>query len=117
MLEGGKGVGITCSAYTGVLPAWGEVEIRVDLYSDMCSPPSSSRLLPGVACPHAPRASSVCAPPREHACLHGGSRHAALTGTMMMTTGMTVMIVVVVVVMMIGMGAGAGCSATDWWRK
>lgn len=36
MLEGGKGVGITCSAYTGTVPAWGEVEIRVDLYSDMC---------------------------------------------------------------------------------
>lgn len=35
-MAGGKGVGITCSAYTGTVPAWGEVEIRVDLYSDMC---------------------------------------------------------------------------------
>ena len=36
MLEEGKGVAMTCASYAGPIPAWGEVELRVDLYSDMC---------------------------------------------------------------------------------
>ena len=36
MLEAGNGVALTCASYTGKVPAWGEVELRVDLYSDMC---------------------------------------------------------------------------------
>lgn len=37
MLEDGQGAAITCSSYQGALPAWGEVEIRIDLYSDMAA--------------------------------------------------------------------------------
>jgi hypothetical protein len=36
MLEAGNGVAITCASYSGKVPAWGEVELRVDMYSDMC---------------------------------------------------------------------------------
>jgi len=36
MLEAGNGVAITCASYSGRVPAWGEVELRVDVYSDMC---------------------------------------------------------------------------------
>ncbi len=36
MLEGGHGVAVTCASYSGKVPAWGEVELRLDLYSDMC---------------------------------------------------------------------------------
>lgn len=36
MLEAGNGIAITCSSYSGKVPAWGEVELRVDMYSDMC---------------------------------------------------------------------------------
>lgn len=36
MLEAGHGIAITCASYSGKVPAWGEVELRVDVYSDMC---------------------------------------------------------------------------------
>ncbi|EKX39969.1 hypothetical protein GUITHDRAFT_143127 [Guillardia theta CCMP2712] len=36
MLEGGKGFAVTCSTYTGRIEPWGEVEVRVDLFSDVC---------------------------------------------------------------------------------
>jgi len=36
MLEAGNGIAFTCSSYSGKVPAWGEVELRVDLFSDMC---------------------------------------------------------------------------------
>ncbi len=35
MLEQGSGVALTASCYEADLPAWGEVEVRIDVYSDM----------------------------------------------------------------------------------